>query len=323
MFLSNHITKISGVLSVFQQDWLKPRASCSNLKPSQRACSSTGLCWSPPLPSAAHSCLVQGVSDPISSHDQQMKIPVFGTLLHNLPLFSPAVFVHFSAFCAFLTQFLWLHFLAINFSHLHPVEAPFTITWLHESAVYTGVDQLYLGAPASARPVVHLANNQVSAFSAFSLPNSAALHSLSSLAATLTEGSKWGLAYVQHLINFKCLALKIHPIDHCSGFGEIAAGELCGDSCQAMQEVAIVLIVLYSHLQMKEQMCFYWFPRLVEDALKSHCSLVLKALTDKSQMEQALLEMERRLAAVSEEINLLFWILILNFSCFFKILTGY
>lgn len=59
-----------------------------------------------------------------------------------------------------------------------------------------------------------------------------------------------------HLINFKCLALKIHPIVHCSGFGEITAKESCGDSCQAMQEVAIVLLVLYSHLQMKYQMCF-------------------------------------------------------------------
>ncbi|KAL9838433.1 interactor of HORMAD1 protein 1 [Geothlypis trichas] len=46
--------------------------------------------------------------------------------------------------------------------------------------------------------------------------------------------------------------------------------------------------------------------KTLEDALQSHCSLVLKALTEKSQMEQALLEMERRLAAVSEEINLLF-----------------
>lgn len=61
---------------------------------------------------------------------------------------------------------------------------------------------------------------------------------------------------MQHLINFKCLALNIHRIVHCSRFGEITAGESCGDSCQAMQEVAIVLIVLYSHLQMKDQMCF-------------------------------------------------------------------
>jgi len=44
----------------------------------------------------------------------------------------------------------------------------------------------------------------------------------------------------------------------------------------------------------------------VQDTFQSHCGSVLKALTDKSQMEQALLEMERRLAAVSAEINLLF-----------------
>ncbi|XP_055661172.1 interactor of HORMAD1 protein 1 [Falco peregrinus] len=40
----------------------------------------------------------------------------------------------------------------------------------------------------------------------------------------------------------------------------------------------------------------------VQDALQSHCGLVLKALTDKSQMEQAMLEMERRLAAKDMEI---------------------
>ncbi|XP_058668728.1 interactor of HORMAD1 protein 1 [Ammospiza caudacuta] len=42
--------------------------------------------------------------------------------------------------------------------------------------------------------------------------------------------------------------------------------------------------------------------KTLEDALQSHCSLVLKALTEKSQMEQALLEMERRLAAKDAEI---------------------
>ncbi|CAN8186222.1 unnamed protein product [Coccothraustes coccothraustes] len=42
--------------------------------------------------------------------------------------------------------------------------------------------------------------------------------------------------------------------------------------------------------------------KTLEDALQSHCSLVLKALTEKSQMEQALLEMERRLAAKDVEI---------------------
>lgn len=73
----------------------------------------------PPLLSAVHSCLAQVVSDPISSHDQQMEIPFFCTLLHNLPLFPPAVFFQF-LFCGFLTQFLWLHFLAINLLHLHP-----------------------------------------------------------------------------------------------------------------------------------------------------------------------------------------------------------
>uniref|UniRef100_A0A8D0FZI9 Uncharacterized protein n=1 Tax=Strix occidentalis caurina TaxID=311401 RepID=A0A8D0FZI9_STROC len=41
------------------------------------------------------------------------------------------------------------------------------------------------------------------------------------------------------------------------------------------------------------------FPLKMQDALQSHCGSVLKALTDKSQMEQALLEMEKRLAAVS------------------------
>ncbi|TRZ21920.1 hypothetical protein HGM15179_005209 [Zosterops borbonicus] len=48
--------------------------------------------------------------------------------------------------------------------------------------------------------------------------------------------------------------------------------------------------------------CLENLPKTLEDALKSHCSLVLKALTDKSQMEQALLEMERRLAAKDVEI---------------------
>lgn len=43
----------------------------------------------------------------------------------------------------------------------------------------------------------------------------------------------------------------------------------------------------------------------MQDALQSHSDVVLKALEDKSQMEQALLEMERRLAAVSGEINLI------------------
>ncbi|KAM6325273.1 interactor of HORMAD1 protein 1 [Podargus strigoides] len=42
--------------------------------------------------------------------------------------------------------------------------------------------------------------------------------------------------------------------------------------------------------------------KTLQDALQSHCGLVLKALTDKSQMEQALLEMERRLAAKDVEI---------------------
>ncbi|XP_066183177.1 interactor of HORMAD1 protein 1 [Sylvia atricapilla] len=47
---------------------------------------------------------------------------------------------------------------------------------------------------------------------------------------------------------------------------------------------------------------FLFCPHLVEDVLKSHYSLMLKALTDKSQVEQALLEMERRLAAKDAEI---------------------
>ncbi|XP_068010272.1 interactor of HORMAD1 protein 1 [Melanerpes formicivorus] len=42
--------------------------------------------------------------------------------------------------------------------------------------------------------------------------------------------------------------------------------------------------------------------KTLQDALQSHCDSVLKALTDKSQMEQALLEMERRLAAKDVEI---------------------
>ncbi|KAM6059328.1 interactor of HORMAD1 protein 1 isoform 2-T3 [Theristicus caerulescens] len=42
--------------------------------------------------------------------------------------------------------------------------------------------------------------------------------------------------------------------------------------------------------------------KTLQDALQSHCGSVLKALTDKSQMEQALLEMERRLAAKDAEI---------------------
>ncbi|XP_061864398.1 interactor of HORMAD1 protein 1 [Colius striatus] len=42
--------------------------------------------------------------------------------------------------------------------------------------------------------------------------------------------------------------------------------------------------------------------KTMQDALQSHCDSVLKALTDKSQMEQALLEMERRLAAKDLEI---------------------
>ncbi|KAM4769195.1 interactor of HORMAD1 protein 1 [Cyanocitta cristata] len=48
--------------------------------------------------------------------------------------------------------------------------------------------------------------------------------------------------------------------------------------------------------------CLETLFKTLEDALQSHCSLVLKALTDKSQMEQALLEMERRLAAKDAEI---------------------
>ncbi|KAM9374477.1 interactor of HORMAD1 protein 1 [Phaethornis superciliosus] len=43
--------------------------------------------------------------------------------------------------------------------------------------------------------------------------------------------------------------------------------------------------------------------KTLQDALQSHCSSVLKALTDKSQMEQALLEMERRLAAKDVEMS--------------------
>ncbi|KAM6256895.1 interactor of HORMAD1 protein 1 [Porphyrio hochstetteri] len=42
--------------------------------------------------------------------------------------------------------------------------------------------------------------------------------------------------------------------------------------------------------------------KTLQDALQSHCGSVLKALTDKSQMEQALLEMERRLAAKDMEL---------------------
>lgn len=119
-----------------------------------------------------------------------MEFPILCTLLHHFSLFLPAVFLQFSPSCEFLTQFLWLHFLAINLLDLHPVQAPFTITWLHESIGYTGVDQLYWDPPALAMPVVHLADSQASAFPAFSPPNSAALHSLSSPASTLTEGSK-------------------------------------------------------------------------------------------------------------------------------------
>ncbi|XP_039932474.1 interactor of HORMAD1 protein 1 [Hirundo rustica] len=48
--------------------------------------------------------------------------------------------------------------------------------------------------------------------------------------------------------------------------------------------------------------CLETLSKTLEDAFQSHCSLVLKALTDKSQMEQALLEMERRLAAKDVEI---------------------
>ncbi|KAM9533963.1 interactor of HORMAD1 protein 1 [Guaruba guarouba] len=42
--------------------------------------------------------------------------------------------------------------------------------------------------------------------------------------------------------------------------------------------------------------------KTLQDAVQSQCGLVLKALTDKSQTEQALLEMERRLAAKDAEI---------------------
>ncbi|KAM7040700.1 interactor of HORMAD1 protein 1 [Acridotheres tristis] len=49
--------------------------------------------------------------------------------------------------------------------------------------------------------------------------------------------------------------------------------------------------------------CQETFSKTLQDALQSHSSLVLKALTDKSQMEQALLEMERRLAAKDVEIS--------------------
>ncbi|XP_074692370.1 interactor of HORMAD1 protein 1 [Strix aluco] len=42
--------------------------------------------------------------------------------------------------------------------------------------------------------------------------------------------------------------------------------------------------------------------KTLQDALQSHCGSMLKALTDKSQMEQALLEMEKRLAAKDAEI---------------------
>ncbi|XP_062356975.1 interactor of HORMAD1 protein 1 [Cinclus cinclus] len=48
--------------------------------------------------------------------------------------------------------------------------------------------------------------------------------------------------------------------------------------------------------------CQETFSKTLQDALQSHSNLVLKALTDKSQMEQALLEMERRLAAKDMEI---------------------
>ncbi|XP_068763553.1 interactor of HORMAD1 protein 1 [Struthio camelus] len=43
--------------------------------------------------------------------------------------------------------------------------------------------------------------------------------------------------------------------------------------------------------------------KTLQDALQTHCGSVLKALTDKSQMEQTLLEMERRLAAKDTEIS--------------------
>ncbi|XP_053933053.1 interactor of HORMAD1 protein 1 isoform X1 [Cuculus canorus] len=42
--------------------------------------------------------------------------------------------------------------------------------------------------------------------------------------------------------------------------------------------------------------------KTLQDALQSHCGSVLKALADKSQIEQTLLEMERRLAAKDAEI---------------------
>lgn len=108
---------------------MKPRASCSNLKPFQGVCAPMGHCRAPTAfqcsscscPSAGHSCLVQTFSGPISSCVQQLEIPILCTLLHHFPLSLQAAFLRLPASCAFLSCSLRLHFLAMNLLHLLPV----------------------------------------------------------------------------------------------------------------------------------------------------------------------------------------------------------
>ena len=107
-------------------------------------------------PSAGRSCLVQTVSDPVSSCAQQLENPILRTL-HNFPLSLQAALLRLPASCAFLTCSLvaLLSHQPLTspscyqqyYASRHMFKLPLTISWLQKRAGYTGVGQLHWGPP--------------------------------------------------------------------------------------------------------------------------------------------------------------------------------
>lgn len=119
ILLSNHITQIPTFFSSFSTRLTEAKSILLQLKTLPGCPCPHRTLLGHPLPSSC-SCLLQMVSDPISSCAQQMEILTLCTLLHNFPLSLQAAFLQLPASCAFLTWF-WLHFLPINLLHLCPV----------------------------------------------------------------------------------------------------------------------------------------------------------------------------------------------------------
>lgn len=166
ILLSNHITQIPIFFSVFQQDWLKPRASCSNLKPSQGACAPTGHCWGTHCLAAAAACfrwfLIPSLPVP-----NKWKSLLFARsfITSHYPFkqlsFSyqpPVHFWHGSGCTSYpLTSCISVLLPAILFFPSQ-VQAPIYHQLVTERVGYTGVSQLYWGPPSLAMPAVQLVN---------------------------------------------------------------------------------------------------------------------------------------------------------------------